>query len=204
MVSSSMEGAERPRVGRKRSQEARRAILESALELLREQGYARLTTDAIARAAGVGKQTIYRWWRSKAAVVLEALTELGRTIAAPPSGSLERDVAAFLEHTFRLLRGPRGTGAVLRGLMAEAQLDPEFAASFAGFIAERRGALRAVLERHTGRAGPDELDVAVDMLFGAMWYRLLVGHAPLDAAFARALARLAARALARTRRAPRA
>jgi AcrR family transcriptional regulator len=203
MVSSSMEGAERPRVGRKRSQEARRAILEAALELLHEQGYARLTTDAIARAAGVGKQTIYRWWRSKAAVVLEALTELGRTIAPSPTGSLERDVAAFLEHTFRLLRGPRGTGAVLRGLMAEAQLDPEFAASFAGFIAARRGALRAVLERHT-RAGPDELDAAVDMLFGAMWYRLLVGHAPLDAAFARALARLAARALARPRRAPRA
>jgi AcrR family transcriptional regulator len=189
---------ERARVGRKRSDAARRAILDAALELLREHGYARLTTDAIARAAGVGKQTIYRWWRSKAEVVLEALTELGRTIALPDTGSLQGDVAAFLTDTFRLLRGPRGTGVVLKGLMAEAQLDPEFAERFAGFIATRRSALRAILERHAARQ--DERELAIDMMFGAMWYRLLVGHAPVDAGMARTLARLIARALAGPRR----
>jgi len=195
-----MEEAGRPRVGRKRSEAARRAILDAALELLREQGYGRLTTDAIARAAGVGKQTIYRWWRSKAGVVLEALTDVGRSIAAPATGTLQGDVAAFLAHTFRLLRGRHGTGALLKGLMAEAQLDAEFAASFADFIATRRSALRAILERHAGGADAGQLDAAVDMLFGAMWYRLLVGHSPIDARFARELARLIAGALARSGR----
>jgi AcrR family transcriptional regulator len=193
----------RPRVGRKRSQEARLGILKAALELLGAHSYGELTIDAIAREAGVGKQTIYRWWNNKADVVLEALTEHASAVNPPRTESLETDVAAFFRATVGLLRGrgadKRGTAALLKGLMAEAQLDPAFAPRFQAFIDVRRAALRSVLVRH-GCARPSvtsavELDTLVDMLFGAMWYRLLLGHAPLDTAFAKGLAGLAARAL---------
>ncbi len=181
------------RAGRKRSEESRKAILDASLRLLRERGYGAVTTDAIAASAGVGKQTIYRWWTSKAEVVLEALTEHARAVAAPETGGLEGDVAAFLESTFRLLHGPRGSGPVLKGLMAEAQLDRAFGSRFTVFIEARRSALGAVLLRH---AKPGEsVEAMVDMLFGALWYRLLLGHAPLNAALARTLGRLAARGL---------
>jgi AcrR family transcriptional regulator len=195
----SVDEEKRTRVGRKRSEASRRAILDAALELLRDGSYGVLTSDAIAAKAGVGKQTIYRWWESKAEVVLEALTEHARAVAAPDTGGLEGDVRAFFEATFRLLRGPRGTGHVLRVLMAEAQLDPAFAPRFAAFIETRRTALRAVLLRRA-RADSAAVDAMVDMLFGALWYRLLLGHAPLDKALAGRLGSLAAHGLGRPRR----
>lgn len=175
--------------GRKRSEVSRQAILDAALELLHEHGYAALTTDAIASRAGTGKQTIYRWWTSKADVVLEALAERGRSIRAPATGALEDDIAGFLQSTFRVVRGPQGAGVALKALMAHAQIDAEFMPRFAAFIDARRSALREVLTRYEGELTRD-IDVCVDALFGAMWYRLLVGHSPLDAAFAKELAAL--------------
>ena len=180
-------------MARQRSEESRQAILAAALELLRQHSYREMTTDAIAMAAGVGKQTIYRWWKTKADVVLDALAEHAREVVAPETGSLEGDVRAFFEVTVRLVRGSRGSGPVLRGLMAEAQLDAAFAPRFAAFIETRRAALAAVLARHA--RGTSDIDVMVDMLFGAMWYRLLVGHRPLDAAFSARLGALAASGL---------
>jgi AcrR family transcriptional regulator len=180
------------RPGRKRSEEARAAILDAALSLLREHSYADVSCDTIAAQAGVGKQTIYRWWNNKADVVLDALREHARAVSAPETGSLEGDVTAFFDATFRLARGPRGTGAVLKGLMAEAQLDAEFGARFALFIETRRSVLHSVLARHPV-ADERELPALVDMLFGAFWYRLLLGHAPLTATVAATLGKLAAR-----------
>jgi AcrR family transcriptional regulator len=185
---------ERPRAGRKRSEAARKAILDAALALLCERPYGQLTIDALASTAGVGKQTIYRWWSTKADVVLEALTEQGREIGVPETGSLEGDLRTFLARTFRLLRGARGTGLVLRGLMAEAQLDGDFAARFGAFVATRRAVLEGILARHGERDGVSRRAV-VDMLYGAMWYRLLLDHGPLDDATAGRLATLAVAAL---------
>lgn len=155
---------ERRPSGRKRSEQAHSAILNAALNLLRQRPYAEVSCDMIATEAGVGKQTIYRWWSNKADVVLEALSQHARAVTAPETGTLEGDVRAFFEETFRLVRGPRGTGAVLKGLMAESQLEPAFAARFAAFIETRRSALHAVLARHSA-ASEHELGTLVDMLF---------------------------------------
>src|SRR5712692_8905871 len=111
--------------GRPRSEQARQAVLAAAGRLVEEYGYGRVTIEAIARQAGVSKQTIYRWWSTKAEIVLEVLNEAASTIApAPDSGSLEADVQLFLRRT---VAGGRGrNGRMLAALMAEAQLDEVF------------------------------------------------------------------------------
>ncbi len=148
---------------------------------------------AIARRAGVSKQTLYRWWSSPAAILLEALNA-GAVRIAPleESGELAADLPRFVR---RSVLGARGeTGALLRTLMAEAQRDPLFAATFRdGFLAQRRAVLRTLLEHaaERGEIAPDvDLDLAVELFYGTLWYRLLAASGPLDRRFADALAEL--------------
>ncbi len=167
--------------------------------LLRETGYAAFTMDAVAARAGTGKQTIYRWWPSKGALALDALLdEANAQIPAKETGSLAGDLEAFLGATFRTLRGKRGLAPILQALMAEAQVDPTFREVLRTTLIEPRRALLAeIFARFRPRRGLSEIDpmTAVDAVFGAMWYRLLVGHAPLDDAFAASLARRMAAAM---------
>jgi AcrR family transcriptional regulator len=148
-----------------------------------------VTIDTIAAAAGVGRQTIYRWWPSKGAMLLEALAERAAAeVPAPATGTLAGDLAAFVRATFRAA-GPDGTRAALRATMAEAQRDPAARALMEEFVARRRRALRDVLTAARDEIAPDaDLDLAVDQVFGVLWYRCLVGGAPLDDAAADRLA----------------
>src|SRR6516162_2985191 len=108
------------RPGRKRSEQSRLAILTAAYELAGDIGYARLTVEGIAARAGTGKQTIYRWWPSKADVVLDALaTKADLHIPIPDEGSFAADLREFLLASFAL--GSQATLiGILRALMAEA------------------------------------------------------------------------------------
>ena len=184
----------RPVRGRPRSEDSHEAVLGAVLEILDKEGYGALTIESVARHAGVGKQTIYRWWPSKAEVVLEALAERASTrIRAPGVGTLADEVAAFLAQTFRTLTGPHGTAPLMRALMAEAQLEPAFAARFrAALIDQRRAALVEVFVRHG--VAEERHGLLLDLAFGPMWYRLLLQYSSLDAAFARELADAVARA----------
>jgi len=178
--------ANRPRTGRARNEQARRDILAAALALARHD-LGGTTVDSIAVRAGVGKQTIYRWWPSKWAVILDAL--LGhaerKVVTNTGTGPLTERLATFLVSSFALLTGPDGDGPLLRALMAHAQTDPGFAVVWRDeFILPRRRALLQLLD--IGRL--DDREAAVDMLFGGMWYRLLVGHGQLDDAYAHRLA----------------
>jgi AcrR family transcriptional regulator len=181
----------RPHTGRRRNAAARDAILDVTFDLLGTGGVADLTIDAIAEAAGVGRQTIYRWWPSKGAVVAEAMTRRARVIVpARDTGSLAADLAGFLADSFAGLQDPT-TARALRQLAAVAQQDEHVAGVLADFTAQRRAALRALLGR--ARASGDippgaDLDMLVDMAYGVLWYRLLIGHAPLDEDAARRLA----------------
>ena len=174
------------RRGRPRSDAARRAILAAAEAELRERGYAALTVDGIAARAGVGKQTIYRWWASKADVVLEAmLASAASRIPMPDTGTLELDLRTFLVATFR----QRDQRPLVRGLMAQALLDAQFAEKFREqFLFGRRAALRSVFARARERGelpGDIDVELLIDVAFGVLWYRLLIGHAPLTAVSAR-------------------
>lgn len=188
------------RLGRPRSQATRAAILAAALAELDERGYAALTIDGIARRAGCGKQTIYRWWSSKADVVLESLLERAETaIQLPDEGSLPDDLMAFLKATF----AQRGQRPTLIGLMAQALLDPAFARAFRDrFLASRRAAMRKILERAAtrGEVAPDiDPETVIDVVYGVLWYRLMLNHAPLDETASSQISDLLLRGITRDR-----
>ncbi|MEU5639087.1 TetR/AcrR family transcriptional regulator [Streptomyces milbemycinicus] len=183
-------GAGTPARGRPRSEQARRAVLAAALELCHRDGFQPLTIKGIAEAAGVGRQTVYRWWPTKEAVLLEALRDLTEREAPtllPDTGDPLRDLETFLVGAYTMTA--RLTGQAVAGLMAEAQRDPELADRLqTGLLAERRRALREVLERAVRQGKLSEhaasLDLAVDLAFGVMWYRLMSRHAPVNAGLA--------------------
>jgi len=183
----------RPHTGRRRNDAAREAILDAAFRLLSDPdtGAGGLTIEAIAAEAGVGRQTIYRWWPSKGAVLADALIRYAQVVVPErDTGTFAGDLTAFLTDSFAGL-ADQGYAARLRQIVAAAQQDDHVARVLADFTAVRRAALRALLERgtDTGELAPDaDLDMLVDMAYGVLYYRLLVGHAPLDEKAARSLA----------------
>lgn len=172
--------------GRPRSEKARQAVLRATLELAAEEGPRGLRMDSIAKRAGVSKETLYRWWRSKTEVVLEALAQRSlATIPLPDTGSLNGDLSAFLHAT--VASGDDTTQRLLRALAAEAASDPSFADLVTDqFLATRRAALGELLQRGVER---DELTsrqaaIAIDLIYGSLWYRLIFQIAPLDSNWA--------------------
>lgn len=166
--------SQRPR-GRPRDPVAREAILNAAYELVLEHGYREVTTTQIAKRAGSGKQTLYRWWPTKGLLMLDALEHWTERFRNRPR---RHTLSATLMTIFR---GATLTGPLLRALMAEAQTDPELQRRLRIQIIEPRGAsVRACL----GDRRPHERDLIVDLVSGLFWQRLLLGE-PLDAAFVR-------------------
>ena len=174
--------ADRRAPGRPRSETSRQAILMAALELAAETGYAGLTIEGIAARAGVGKQTIYRWWPSKADVLLEALPAIA-DVQVPVS--YRADLRAFLQASYELADRYPQIPDLLRALMAEAQLNHEFGSRFRSrFLDRRREALAVITTRARERGDlPDRPapGTVSDIVFGIIWYRVLATHQSLDA-----------------------
>lgn len=172
--------------GRPRSEPARRAVLDAALRLVRRDGYPAVTIKGIAEEAGVGRQTVYRWWASKAAILLEAIIDLAAPIAEPEQTA---DPVHDLRET---LRGSFGlspvAGPIISGLMADATHDAAVMDQLqTELLARRRATVHELLERaqREGLAGKGaDLDLVTDMVWGTMWYRILSRHAPVDEALA--------------------
>jgi AcrR family transcriptional regulator len=186
-------------LGRPRSEEARRAILDAAVRLTMRDGYQAVTIKAVAEEAGVGRQTIYRWWTTKAALVLEAIRELAERAGRPaPTGDAEHDLRALLRASFKL---SPAAGPAISGMMAESTHDPEFAEVLQeGLLAPRRAIVREILAagQRSGQLGDGaSLDLAVDLVWGTMWYRTLSRHAPVDERLAEELAAAVIRLLGR-------
>lgn len=181
-----LETASEKKLGRPRDERARRSVLDAVREQLKHGSLCGITMEGIARQAGVGKQTLYRWWPSIADVALEALIEeAGEHCPLPETGSIQNDLRAFLAGTFQVIT--QRTGSLLRCLMVEAQKNPEFRARFREqFIRSRQDALTTLLRRYD--SCPNDAYPIVDMVYGSLWYRLLVGHQPLDEALAEQLA----------------
>jgi AcrR family transcriptional regulator len=174
--------------GRRRSERSHKAIIRATQELLVERGYRKLTIEAVASRAGVGKQTIYRWWPSRAALVLEAYLAGSDAVSPPPdSGSTREDVRALIGWLSAVLAEPTG-GRVVAGLVGDLQHDHDLAEGFRrDVVPARRQAMLAALERGRERGeirADADLPLAVDTLHGAVFYRLLLSGEPLDAEFA--------------------
>ncbi|WP_084479025.1 TetR/AcrR family transcriptional regulator [Nocardia jejuensis] len=174
---------ERPHTGRRRNEATHQAILDAAVKLLAKSAGAPITIDSIARAAGVGKQTVYRWWPSKGAVLLDALLDRSQQeVPTPDTGTLREDLRAVIAGTFLgAQRSP--TAPALRTLAREAARDEHLAELMREFVSRRRAAVREILERGRDRgelAADADPDLMVDQIFGVFWYRFLLGHAPLD------------------------
>ncbi|RKH13492.1 TetR/AcrR family transcriptional regulator [Corallococcus praedator] len=193
----------------RRSERSHQAILTAAVELVGEVGYARLTIEAIAARAGVGKQTIYRWWPSKGAVVLDAFVSLSggnEPAALPDTGDLEADLKMVLRATVEELTDPRFE-LPSRALTAESQSDPALSQQFVEAVL--RPHLTAIQERLRAaqRAGQVakgvDLSVAVELIVGPLFHRWLLRTAPLTKAYADTVAELAVAALRPASRKPR-
>ncbi len=178
--------------GRPRSEETRRAILRAALKLLETRPPTEVTLKAIAEASGAGRQTLYRWWSNRGQIILEALRESGREhIHVSNNAPFEAAFAQFLEATVRQAKRLR---PALRVIITDAQLDETFLPEFRDeFVHVRRAALFEVMARSNAFSAlsPREQTFLGDLIFGPLWYRVLVSHAPLDSRFAVELQQLA-------------
>jgi AcrR family transcriptional regulator len=173
----------------RRNKKKHEAILAAAESLLNERGYMSVTIEAIAARAGAGKQTIYRWWASKADVYMELYSVLAtRDIQLPDTGSVEQDLCELLDRLFKLFN-QTAAGPALAGLVAESQSNRELGTLlFAELVTSRRKLYRELLERGIRRGEIRrqlDIEMAIDMLCGPAWYRLLLGHAPLHRRFAK-------------------
>jgi AcrR family transcriptional regulator len=176
--------------GRPRSEKARQAILAAAMDLLLDQGLNAMSMDDVARRAGVSKATIYRWWPSKERLALDALAAEWASSAPADqddTGTLRGDLLArFRPWVRQLNRKPYAR--VVAGLVAAAQTDAEFADLYRQhFVQPRRVATRNLLLRARERgeiAADTDLEVALDLLYGPVYHRLLHGHAPVTERFA--------------------
>jgi AcrR family transcriptional regulator len=140
----------------------------------------------VADRSGVAKTTIYRWWPSKPALLLEALSSLRQRALVPDTGSIRDDAVAHLRGHIEVFQEP-GTAPILADALAEALRNPELDQALPGFIAAQREPFRQALERGVDRGElPADLDyqLTMDLLIGPIVNRALVTRGPLEPALA--------------------
>jgi AcrR family transcriptional regulator len=183
--------ARRASIGPTRSPDARDAILAAAEAVLLERGLKGFSIEAVARAAKAGKPTIYRWWPSRAALLLEVYHARKTQVCLTDSGSLEDDLTTYLTTILGNWRKP-GAGALFRSVIAQAQDDAEAAAALAAYAGERRADMIAKLARARAGGGlraKARPDLLAEALQSFAWARLLTDRLDLPPEEARAVVR---------------
>jgi AcrR family transcriptional regulator len=184
----------------RRSERSRRATLDAALELCAEKAYGRVTVEAIAARAGVSKKTIYRWWPSKGAVMLEALSEmLADATPFVDTGDIEADLRTHVNGLVKLISTPP-YGPLYAGILSEMHHDDGLARSVREQLVGPRvdaavGRLRHAQEQGQIPAGAD-LPLAVELLYGPVYYRLVLRKPAQDETAVAALVSHVLRSLA--------
>ena len=156
-------------------------MLDSARNLVYERGPRAATVDEIAASAGVGKQTIYRWWPTKSAVIMDALAEL----TDPEQDDLPTSTYEAIRLQMRRVAGMFASrqGRLIKEAIADALGDPSLAEDFRRrFFAHRRarGAKPIASGIASGELRQDlNIDDVLDLLYGPIWLSLIIGHRPM-------------------------
>lgn len=181
-------GGARPKrsPGRPRSEQARVAILRSALKLLGKSGFPGLTIEAVAAHAGVGKATVYRWWPNKAALIADAFANsTTRRLHFPDTGSVRADMSQQMRQVVKVFLSRRGR--ILAAILAAGQSDTGLITAFRerfmkprrreAYATLRRGILRGELRKDV------DMDLILDSLYGPIYMRFLIRHDKLTPDF---------------------
>jgi AcrR family transcriptional regulator len=195
-----MTGNTQPVVGRPREVRLDGAILAATLELVAEVGIHDFRMDDVAERAGVGKAAIYRRYRSKDELVTATVAALVSEITVPDTGSTREDLLALMREAVEVYSDPIKAG-IMPSLVGAMPQRPELARAIRdGFLARRRTALRAVLDRGVARGdlrADLDVELALDVLGGALFYRLLITGGPIDGDLAEGVAEVILRGFAR-------
>jgi AcrR family transcriptional regulator len=174
-------------VGRPRSEETRTQILVATLRLLETRTVQSISIEAIAKEAGVGKATIYRWWDSKALIVIDAFIE-HHIVKTPMPHNLPPGEAIALHLTSLIHEYAGWSGKIVAQIIAEGQADPAVLREFRErFHYGRRALIREMLEEWRGTVRipvPPNIETLGELLYAPVYMRLLVGNGPLDDHFA--------------------
>jgi AcrR family transcriptional regulator len=172
--------------GRQRNEAVRQAVLQAAYDILQESDFGSVTIEGVAARAGTTKTTIYRWWSSKADLIIDAFLEKTQAKTDfPNTGSVIED---FKQQVPLLVQAYAGeTGHSVASIIAAGQMDEEAAKAFRiRYLAVRRVMAKTLIEQGIEQgvfAANLDPEVAIDLLYGSIYLRLLVGHAPLDSEF---------------------
>jgi AcrR family transcriptional regulator len=169
------------RGGRPRSTDADHALLTATLATLQEHGYAGLSMIGVAKRAGVSATTLYRRWSTKADLVAAAVATLNPIMDVPDSGTIIEDLRIVLRHRAEALRNQEGK--VFIGLIVEIIKNPEaFAAVKERFGNRNVSVLAEIVARAVdrGEIPPIDTNLALDVIAGPFWSRMLAGDAPSD------------------------
>lgn len=167
------------KAGRPRSESSKKAILEATRRLLTHSSVQKISIEAIARKAGVGKTTIYRWWPNKTAVIMEAVFSLSayQNIMPTPRNAVE-GVSMQIDRLCRQLNGKNGR--LVAEIIGEAQPDPEALKTLVEtFLQDRYDTLSSYIEggKQTGEFSEDiDTDTAIDVVLGPIFFRLISGQ----------------------------
>ena len=167
-----------------RSERTEAAILAATRDLLAQGGVRELTVEGVAARSGVAKTTIYRRWRSRDELALAVLIDMVQTVAPVPArGDTRSELLALVKGAVRVL-GKTLMGTVMQGLVSELATNSELAHAFRErVVALRMHEVEQVLQRGIERGDlRTDIDISLtqEMLFGPIYYRLLLSGAPLD------------------------
>ncbi|MBB3399362.1 MULTISPECIES: TetR/AcrR family transcriptional regulator [unclassified Rhizobium] len=169
----------RTSVGSRRNPEAEAAVLAAARELIWEKGYSGFSVDEVARRAGAGKTTIYRWYPTKADLFIAIYTsERSVSVPVPDTGNLIEDLVQYTTSLWRFWAS-HPAGAALRGLIAEAQGAPEALSALRDrFLPDRTADVRKIMTdaAKRGELRAEEVEDKVSLWVGFSWFKLLVAE----------------------------
>jgi AcrR family transcriptional regulator len=176
--------------GRPRNAATEKAILAASYDLLLENGFGTVTVEKIAERAKVSKATIYKWWPNKAAVVMDGFLSAAMSrLPVPDTGSVINDIVIQASNLAKFLISREGK--VINELIAEGQFDLKLAEEYRSrYFNPRRLDSRRILERgvQRGELKKDlDIELCIDLIYGPLFYRLLVTGEKLDESFIRVL-----------------